>query len=79
MLVCVSGDGGELLQQDVLTQRGQRHVLPHVQTDRADLEEAGTGDRGQGSGIEEGQETEDRDKDRVRVRQSEGSSVVMRD
>lgn len=45
LCVCVSGDGGELLQQDILTQRGQRHVLPHVQADGADLE-GGQGDRG---------------------------------
>lgn len=57
MLVCVSGDGGELLQQDVLTQRGQRHVLPHVQTDRADLEETGTGD---GTGVRDRRGTRDR-------------------
>lgn len=50
LCVCVSGDGGELLQQDILTQRGQRHVLPHVQADGADLE-GGQGDRGTGVGL----------------------------
>lgn len=34
----VSGDGGELFEQDVLTQRVQRDILPHIQTDRAHLE-----------------------------------------
>lgn len=36
--VCLSGDGGELFEQDVLTQRVQRDILPHIQTDGAHLE-----------------------------------------
>lgn len=36
--MCVSGDGGELFKQDVLTQCVQRDILPHIQTDGADLE-----------------------------------------
>ena len=36
--VCVSGDGGKLFEQDVLTQCVQRDVLPHIQTDGANLE-----------------------------------------
>lgn len=31
----ISGDGGELFEQDVLTQSVQRDVLPHIQTDGA--------------------------------------------
>ncbi len=34
----VSGYRGELLQKDILTHSTQRHVLPHVQTDGANLE-----------------------------------------
>lgn len=33
-----SGDGGELFKQHVLTERVQRDVLPHVQTDGAHLQ-----------------------------------------
>lgn len=36
--VCVSGDGGELFEQDALTQCVQGDVLPHIQTDGAHLE-----------------------------------------
>lgn len=28
--VCFSGDGGKLFEQDVLTQRVQRDILPHI-------------------------------------------------
>lgn len=40
MYVCAraSGDGGELFEQDVLTQCVQRDILPHIQTDGAHLE-----------------------------------------
>lgn len=41
MCVCVSGDGGELFEQDVLTQRVQRDVLPYIQTDGAHLQTDG--------------------------------------
>lgn len=37
MGVCVSGDGGELFEQDVLTQCVQGDILPHIQTDGAHL------------------------------------------
>lgn len=37
--VRVSGDGGELFEQDVLTQCVQRDVLPHIQADGAHLQE----------------------------------------
>lgn len=36
--VCVSGDGRKLFEQDVLTQCVQRDILPHIQTDGANLE-----------------------------------------
>lgn len=36
--VSVSGNGGELLEQDILAQSVQRDVLPHIQTDGADLD-----------------------------------------
>lgn len=32
-----SGDGGELFEQDVLTQCVERNILPHIQTDGANL------------------------------------------
>lgn len=36
--VCLSGDGGKLFEQDVLTQCVQRDILPHIQTDGAHLQ-----------------------------------------